>query len=339
MSLENENWLGERRPTKCDIDAGFDHFSKIFGLVTFAKRRLRLSELRQAIGISSSDKPNNLRSGSIPWRQAVERLFAPLIETQEDPDAPRDCFCYLFHSTVKAFLEQNPEVLQRTLPGAATLLINEIIIANACLLYLSQDAFAEFLIKDSDSDQWTTASKECITGTSLLTYSAKYWDKHMDGVEETSELRLKVESFIRSGKFHTTLQIQSLFVEGHFDLYNLKGCSNNHIYTKRIFPRWFARYNAEGCADVARNYRSFTTQWNSFLRGLHCIDRRFKGKLDRCLWGALGPQSFLSNGQDRYSSFMLIDGDGLHPENRIPYCAGISSDGSEAVVLKQIEVR
>ena len=337
MSLENENWLGERKPTKSYIDAGFNYFSKIFGLVTFAKRRLRLSELRQAIGVLSSDEPKNLKSRSIPWRQAVERLFAPLIETQEDPDAPQNCFCYLFHSTVKIFLEQHPEVLQRTLPGAATLLINELIIANACLLYLSQDAFAELLIKDSD--QWTTTSKERITGTSLLTYSAKYWDKHMDGVEETSELRIKLESFIRSANFHTLLQIQSLFVEKHFNLYTLEGCSNYHKYTKRVFPRWFARHSAEGCTDIARNYRSFTTQWNSILCGLNCIDRRFKGELDRCLWGALGPQSFLSNGQGRYSSFMLVDEEGLCPENRIPYCAGISSDGSEAVVLKQIEVR
>jgi hypothetical protein len=31
------------------------------------------------------------------------------------------------------------------------------------------------------------------------------------------------------------------------------------------------------------------------------------GEIDRCLWGALGPQSFLSSNMSRYESFMLAN--------------------------------
>ena len=52
------------------------YFSKIFSIITFARRRLRLTELREAIGIVSSEYPRSLQNRNIPWRQAVEKVFA-----------------------------------------------------------------------------------------------------------------------------------------------------------------------------------------------------------------------------------------------------------------------
>jgi len=33
----------------------------------------------------------------------------------------------------------------------------------------------------------------------------------------------------------------------------------------------------------------------------------YAGEIDRCLWGTLGPDSFLANNKSRYESFMLAN--------------------------------
>ena len=48
----------------------------------------------------------------------------------------------------------------------------------------------------------------------LLSYAAKYWDKHLDDIAFSQEMSEKVESFIISPYFRTCLQVQSLFIEG-----------------------------------------------------------------------------------------------------------------------------
>lgn len=48
----------------------------------------------------------------------------------------------------------------------------------------------------------------------LLSYAAKYWDKHLDDVPFSQEMSDKVERFITSPHFQTCLQVQSLFIEG-----------------------------------------------------------------------------------------------------------------------------
>ena len=169
-------------------------------MVTFAKRRLRLSELREAIGIISSRDPTTLKQAFIPWRQAVEKLFAPLIETQPDPDDEDDCFCHLFHGTVEAFLHRNEKIFLDEEP-TLTNLISENLIARASLLYLSQERYSQIL--KAKSGTWYSASGEDVTKHHFLTYSAKYWDKHLDESNQTIELQHKVEGFLNSSNFRT----------------------------------------------------------------------------------------------------------------------------------------
>ena len=300
-----------------------------------------MSELREAIGIISSDSPKSLQNRNIPWRQAVEKVFAPLIETQEDPETQGDCFCYLFHSTLKDFLTSNQDIFQQESPSPAIYTISELTIANACLLYLSQDRYSQLLT--NEAEHWYTASKDGIKDHHLLTYSAKYWDKHFDRVEETPELRQEIERFLKSSNFTTTMQLQSLFVQGHFDIYIPINCSPNHKFTKRVFPHWFASHSIAGCSQYSRDYRSYTSEWSNLLSCVYCNDPRcfphstskhFQGELDRCLWGALGPGNFLSPNRGRYTSFMMCGEDGFGP-GEMSYHEAISQAGNKVLVLQQ----
>ena len=284
-----------------------------------------------------------MQSRNIPWRQAVEKVFAPLIETQQDPDNPGESFCYLFHSTVRDFLISNKSIFKQESPNLAVHAISEITIANACLLYLSQDRYAQLLTKEAEV--WVTASKDKIEDHHLLTYSAKYWDKHFDNVEETVELRQRIEKFLTSSNFQLTMQLQSLFVQGHFDVYD--GGVSHQKLTKRVFPRWFAGHSTTetGCSPFSRDYRSFISEWDSLLRCPGCEDPRCyphwavkqsKGELDRCLWCALGPRNFLSSNRGRYTSFMMCDEENFR-SGTLPYHEVISQDGSKALVLQQTD--
>ena len=303
-----------------------------------------MSELREAIGIVSSDNPKSLQNRNIPWRQAVEKVFAPLIETQEDPETQGDCFCYLFHSTLKDFLISNRDIFQHESPSPAIHAISELTIANACLLYLSQDRYSQLLSREAD--HWITESKDGIKEHHLLTYSAKYWDKHLDRVEETPELREEVERFLRSSNFPTTMQLQSLFVQGHFDIYKRINCSPDHKFTKRVFPQWFASRSVAGCSQYSRSYRSYTGEWNNLLDCVYCDEPRcvdhsalkyLQGELDRCLWGALGPGNFLSSNRGRYTSFMMTCGEDDIGPGRMSYHEAISQIGNKVLVLQQLD--
>lgn len=284
--------------------------------------------------------PRSLQNRNIPWRQAVEKIFAPLLETQEDPENPGERFCYLFHNTVREFLVSNPSIFQQELSSPTIHSISELTIANACLLYLSQDIYSQNLTREGD--QWITTSRDNIKDHDLLTYSAKYWDKHFDYIEETPELRQRIEDFLSSSNFQSTIQLQSLFVQGHFQLYTLDRCSPGHKFTKRVFPKWLASNNTASCAHFSKNYRSYISEWHNLLECATCdeqhcyphsVIKELKGELDRCLWGALGPQNFLSSNQGRYTSFMLSDGEHSGSE-KMPYCEGISQDGTKIVALQ-----
>lgn len=291
----------------------------------------------------SSDSPRSLQNRNIPWRQAVEKVLAPLIETQEDPENQGESFCCLFHSTVKNFLISNQGIFQQESPKPAIHAISELTIANACLLYLSQDRYSKILT--NEGGHWVTNSKDNIEDHHLLTYAAKYWDKHLDNIDEEPELRQHVEDFLISPNFMSTIQVQSLFVQSHFQVYTIVGDCPNHKFTKRVFPRWFASHSVAGCAQFFSNYRSYISEWHSLIDYSDCeepncdrskISKQFKGEIDRCLWGALGSGNFLSSNRGRYTSFMLRHEDRLEPGN-LPYYEAISQDGNKVLVLQPSE--
>lgn len=299
-----------------------------------------MTELREAIGIISSENPKSLQNRNIPWRQAVEKIFAPLLETQEDPENPGERFCYLFHNTVWEFLVSNPSIFKQKLPSPAIHSISELTIANACLLYLSQDRYSQILTREAE--QWFTTSKDNIKDHHLLTYSAKYWDKHFDNIEETPELRQRIEDFLTSSNFQSTIQLQSLFVQGHFQIYTLDRCSPDHKFTKRVFPKWFASHNTASSSHFSKDYRSYISEWHTLLDCATCDEphcyphmalKQLGGELDRCLWRALGPHNFLSSNHGRYTNFILSTGDDFG-SGIMPFHEGISQDGTKVVALQ-----
>lgn len=290
--------------------------------------------------ISSTDK-RSLSARSLPWRQKIEKLLTPLVETQQDPEDHEERFCHLFHSTVKAFLQKNPIIFatKMTNPADAAHLISEATISDACLHYLLQDRYSKILTRRSKC--WMTSNGEDICNHRFLTYSAKYWDKHLDAVTPSSALQQRTEEFIRSSNFVTTVQIQSLFVEGQFSLYTFTQRSSNHKFTRRVFPKWIANQGPEGCAMFSKNYRSFISEWHSFLQSCDCDveshhEYHHSGELDRCLWSALGSKNFLSRTSGRYVSFVLACEDQFSLENGTRFYESLAINGTQATVLQMV---
>ena len=58
-------------------------FSKIFALIAFARRPLRMKELSEAVGLLQSENSGLLKPEDIPFDRSLRQLFAPLIEVQE----------------------------------------------------------------------------------------------------------------------------------------------------------------------------------------------------------------------------------------------------------------
>ena len=284
----------------------------------------------------NSHSSKNLQAGSVPWKHAVEKLFSPLIETQKDPEDPQDSFCGLFHNTVRSFLLDNTDIFHQESSNEGTYLITEAALGTACLRYLGQEKYAQLLIKADGC--WLTSSKENVKDHHLLTYSAKYWDRHLDGVKESSELGQLVQKFIQSINFPTSLQVQSLFVEGRFEIYTIRGHAASHKFTKLVLPRQIAASSLNGSTTIAQDYRTFISEWQTLLhyatcKNDHCRLAGFPGELDRCLWKALGSQNFLSSNKGRYNDFLLGGQEGMRHGKESPYHEGIAMSGSEIVVV------
>lgn len=310
----------------------------------FARRRLTEDEVIDAMLMISTE----VEEKDAIFIGLVQRLFHPLIVLDKDAQNPGLSFCRLFHSTVRDFLIKNPGVLNdsRGKDDGEGFLITESVIAKACLTYLQQGKYSRLLHELSeDQEQWGTATGENIANHYFLTYSAKYWDKHLDDVEGTEMRQTEVEKFLKSPNFTTTIQLQSLFVESQFVPYTVNSYSQSLRWLKRVFPEWFVD------TDVGRvyreQYRNFVVEWKWFLHrptcGAHCRFDPFSGQTDRCLWKALGPDSFLSGREGRYESFMLAND--TAPQKRISKkkarfsIDGFSTDGrSFAMVYFQTKL-
>ena len=311
----------------------------------------------------STTKPEVLKDRNIPWKQSVRKLFAPLIETQQDTEDPEDSVCYLFHSTVKDFLLKNNQIFLQGQPdteGGKSRLITEFTIANACLLYLSQDRFSKLLMKkglspdscsDPRSEEWMTTLGDSTEEHHFLKYSAKYWDKHLDGVEGTQVVSQRVKDFLNSTNYQTTIQVQSLWVESHFGLHTIvdeHGTYMSFRGSKRVFPRWFSSHVSMDCGKYSEDYGSFVNEWRHLLNFGSCdCDKcgvfthgafgAYVGEVDRCFWGALGPRNFLSSNHERYNSFRLTPKEGTGIVRAGPYYEAVASDGSEIRVMHLAE--
>jgi hypothetical protein len=283
-----------------------------------------MKELKDAVvGLLQSENSQLLKRDAIPFDHSLRELFAPLIEVQEFC-ADDDPTCRLFHSTVQRFLLRNPEILAKNHP------ITPRIIANACLGYLSQSRYTQLLTRSNTG--WVTTRHESVDEHHFLLYAAKYWDKHMDDVPGCEEMRKRVLSFVTSLNFQTCIQVQSLWVDGKFEVFELRGDSRGSAYRLRVFPLWFVRH----AWDLWKDYRRFVHDWGHFLS---CENGSipgeqmplYIGEVDRCWWAALGPQNFLSRLQGRYTTFMLQVSEDTQNVRRYE---GVNATGDEFKILR-----
>ncbi|KAF8532084.1 hypothetical protein JB92DRAFT_3104133 [Gautieria morchelliformis] len=274
----------------------------VFALVAFARRPLRVKELREAVGLLQSKTPHSPKAADMPLIRRLRQLFSPMIEVQiggSDHDLD-DSPCRLFHSTVGNFLMKNSDVLGHNLP------ITRRIIADACLGYLSQSRYAELLTVSGG--EWCDIRGENMDQHQFLLYAAKYWDKHLDHVPESEELHRHVQTFITSSNFQTCIQVQSLGVEHKFAVFGRYGDEDNQAYPLRVFPQWFTKDQSipsKQGAKLCRDYHRFVHDWRHLLAGE-------VGEIDRCWWAALGPRNFLSRWHGRYTSFIYQADEDAH---------------------------
>lgn len=161
--------------------------------------------------ISTDGRKNADRSEKL-FKSKIPNLCEPLIQIQDVRSGQKNVVtCTLTHSSVHEYLLSNPQAFSAT-PGLGAYSIESKVLANVCLNYLSQPRYLRLLRKSGDT--FIDSDNEDIMEHHLLSYAAKYWDKHLDDVPFSQEMCDKVESFITSPQFRTCLQVQSLFIEG-----------------------------------------------------------------------------------------------------------------------------
>jgi len=307
----------------------------------------------------------------------MRRLFAPLIEVESDCNEENNGICRLYHSIVLNFLQRNPRILCNGSHKCAEsqkvgLQINPKVIADACLLYLSQERYSCLLVsRPGDSREWFDIKDESVAAHHFLTYSAKYWDKHFDwfrhdaevkrmewlrhdaegpwtieleGFEEDLELHDKIKNlpeildritaFLNSPNFQTCIQVQSLFVDSHFGIFR----TTDNVHLKRVFPDWFL-----GANPIYKiNYHHFWYEWKLLLdcgtsEYPTCPFNKYAGEIDRCWWAALGPRNFLSKMPSRYISFRFQTDNDFDQLDLLGYrrsFEGVTTDGDGLKILR-----
>jgi hypothetical protein len=300
-------------------------FSLLFSFVAFAKRPLHLKELKEAVTMALSENTRNLDPLREPIR--LQRLFAPLIETQHDPNYPDDPLCRLCHATVQEFLASNPNVLggQFQTPELKSYQISSEIFGDTCLRYLSQEKYSKsWSPKLSSGGNITTSYGYWnLQQHFFLPYSAKYWAQHLSTMETSQSLSARLYQFLKSRNFPNLLRTQCMTVTGQFEQYQLRGGGN--IWFRPQLPRWLdteeigsddaelKRVNDLG--RFRRDYLHFVREWGYLLEHrssplttldkLQSQDYSAWNNFDQCLTGLLGSTNFMSTIQERHASFML----------------------------------
>ncbi|KAG1838023.1 hypothetical protein DFJ58DRAFT_134374 [Suillus subalutaceus] len=281
---------------------------KIFALVVFARRPLRLSELTEAVWCLESEPHKDLQQKAKPNTNSIRTIVQPFIELMKtnktDDSSTEDQYtCHILHSTLRDFLLNHPDIL---CDDSSDLRISADWPARACLRYLGQTRYSGLLVRREG--RWLDIKGDPVDRHPLLVYAAKYWDKHLDDVaiQEPGN----VESFVTSPNFRTCVQVQSLWVEAQFSFFSRPNESHGfNLNVRRVFPSWFARAQTGPGEKLWTDYRRFLHEWIYFLSCGQCGGEKtceilpYIGQLDRIWFGALGLNNFLSRLEGRCTSF------------------------------------
>ncbi|RAK95688.1 uncharacterized protein BO80DRAFT_469213 [Aspergillus ibericus CBS 121593] len=306
--------------------------SIILSCIVHAKRPLRLDELCECTAMVKGQEGQNIdKSQKILKKSKVLELCQPLVQVQ-DSDGPdgRIAICTLTHGSVKSFLLKNPDILRRNSNPPAYALTSDVL-ANICQKYLLQPRYHQLLVQNGET--FVDSDGDDILNHHLLSYAAKYWDKHLDSVDYSLYVCQKASKFITSPQFFTLLQIQSLFIDGQFRFWynSLRPWAGRHI--KRVFPHWLDN----NCNEAfSKDYGVFVGEWGPLLDAETSFMGAYKGEMDRCFFGALGSHNFLYNGPSRYKSLMFSSND--EPINPVRCFDGFDETGQWLTVLKLLNL-
>lgn len=311
----------------------------MFSLVVFARRPLRFSELRESIWCLQSKSTDILRLADRPFLQRLHEVARPLIEivkADDGLDEEDDYICRLSHSTLRDFLLKNPYAFCEDGQNSPDLCIDVRLSINACMIYLGQSRFDTLLVKHDG--HWEDKDGIPAESHHFLKYAAKYWDKHLGDAIDTQyeELSKTIEAFMASPNFLTCLQVQSLWIQMHFALWQIEGKAEGYEYLRRLLPRWFVETQAGHTLWL--QFRRFLHEWRHFLdtgsAAAH-VDHitHHTGDLCQIWFEALGASSFLSRSRSHYSSFILPSNQDFEPKLGY-FCDGIGEGGREIYVLR-----
>ncbi|QKX57422.1 uncharacterized protein TRUGW13939_04534 [Talaromyces rugulosus] len=303
--------------------------SILLACIVHARRPLRLDELCECIAMARGHSGCDIDEREKLYEDMVLELCQPLVRVHE-VQGQEETFeiCTLTHGSVKTFLLKNPQILTHG-PGSPAYALTTDVMANICLKYLLQPRYQYLLTKKGET--FVDLNDKDIMDHHLLSYAAKYWDKHLDSVEFSPQIYEKVLELITSPKFFTLLQIQSLLVEGQFQFWfqSSRPFAGEHI--RRVFPHWFE----ENCIeDFQRDYKMFVGEWGALLDEDTSLEGTYQGEIDRCFFEALGSHNFLHRGPSRYKSLSFSTEDTKKVELPNRSFEGVDETGNLLVVLK-----
>ncbi|KAI1105315.1 hypothetical protein F4804DRAFT_304514 [Jackrogersella minutella] len=296
----------------------------VLSLLTFAKRPLKVGEVREAIAMIWTSNGNLDKFKVVPKDKILNSCVSLIwcSNTKEDDTG----ILRLSHSAVRKHVLENIDLgIDSTDDNG---LGGSWIIRECCLRYLSQPRYAKPLRKLSPTGSWA-CDNEHITSQQLLLYAAKYWFQHFDtpvdansGDNIPEAERDKVKKFLYSPQFRTCIQVQSLFVTGHF-LQRFDPITDRGILIRKTLPNWTQQYED----TLNQQYLYFQGEWCRLLQF-----GRFTGEMDRCLWSALGPEHFFSHGQSRYHNFQFRQSEKVEQTRNRCQVQHVSQDGRRLMV-------
>ncbi|KAG1898128.1 uncharacterized protein F5891DRAFT_982041 [Suillus fuscotomentosus] len=311
---------------------------KVFSLVIFARRPLRLEELTEAVWCLESEPHRELQHKAKPNVNSIRTIVQPFIEfintnRTDDSCTEEQYTCRILHSTLRDFLVDHPNIL---CDNSSDLRISAEWPARACLRYLGQSRYSGLLVRQEG--RWLDAKEDPVDCHPLLVYAAKYWDKHLDDV--TIDIG-SIESFITSPNFRTCIQVQSLWVEAQFSFFSRPDEGDGfNMYVRRVFPSWFARAQTGPGQRLWTDFRQLLHEWIYFLSCEQCGGEKtceilpYIGQLDRIWFGALGPNNFLSQLQGRCMSFAFQKG---FDSDAVQYVFDAVSEAGDKIMILRIQ--
>ena len=306
----------------------------VLSIVTFAKRPLRVSELREAIAILRGNLGDNLSIGALPLRNKIIEYCSPLIECIDSSVDAENGQIQLSHSVVRDFLKKHADQSRGASPTFTQGLnlpktepyVSSQTIAESCLRYLMQRRYSHLRVKKTRS-MFDVSSVYDTKNDHLLQYAADFWSHHFESLEPTENNQSLLLTFVRSFNLFAWIQIQSLYLNG---MTKRVSSNNRGLDTKRVLPSWFAE-TPTGSA-VESGYWELIGEWGHLLR--QGILWAANGEIDRCFWGALGPINYLSKakGLERYPSFMFMEETGSKGRRNAYYAHATSPDGKQLML-------